>query len=665
MMKLKFLLPILINVSIHCLVASSTISLRGANAINDTQEELHNSQQLLEDVTCKLFFEEIDFGNTADYPEGYSEEKWLCELAKKDAEKLNGLQYVDIVGSDDILSDARSGISTLSVTQALFNLDELTMRIPNNAIYELNHNGKKKKKKKPNGAVAVTTLQTLVVRVQNGNGVGPDATVAQLKESVFDDAVSLKTQYDACSYGKLKIQPFVGRTDTGIWINNGVVSIKADYTGSDRGHMQQKVFEKAKERLGDLDNEKYDLIMFCFPPGTGDWLAYAFVDSKYSFYNNEWCGYVSTQMHEVGHNLGLAHSGEVDEGNYADQTGFMGFSYPIDDQRMCFNAAKSYQLDWYYDQVKSINPLNKRGSATRTYKLNGVSDYGRDKSSMIVLRLEQTLNGSPKDYYIGFNRRDGINKDTVEDQDVVTVVRKESGGPHEYGQSMQVAELEIGFSYVIPNFNNDRDVEIRYIAGGYENKFAYVQIVDVERQKAKDANASPPSCKPFTVEVMTDGYPGESYFTFREEASLGWVYARSMEYKEMNKLYTQEICLPYDKSYRFDFTDLYGDGICCSQGQGYYRVKNDQGVVMFSGAENFSLETHYFSVGPDPNPPSDHEDHDDPACKDNKGRHKWQLPGKEKKKGRCRLIKRLRLCNKDGTDGAPLWQKCKKSCNRC
>ena len=72
--------------------------------------------------------------------------------------------------------------------------------------------------------------------------------------------------------------------------------------------------------LGDLKSDRFDLNMFCFLPGTGDWLAYAFVNSKLYFYNNKWCQYVSTQMHEVGHNLGLAHSGEAGECNYSDQS---------------------------------------------------------------------------------------------------------------------------------------------------------------------------------------------------------------------------------------------------------------------------------------------------------------------------------------------------------
>jgi hypothetical protein len=36
-------------------------------------------------------------------------------------------------------------------------------------------------------------------------------------------------------------------------------------------------------------------IMYCLPPGTSEgWIAYAYINSWLSVYNNEWCNYVST-----------------------------------------------------------------------------------------------------------------------------------------------------------------------------------------------------------------------------------------------------------------------------------------------------------------------------------------------------------------------------------
>jgi hypothetical protein len=68
-------------------------------------------------------------------------------------------------------------------------------------------------------------------------------------------------------------------------------------------------------------------------------------------------------MHNIGHNLNLAHSGErYFYGCYgcrqrADQSGMMGkVSNKESSPRMCFNAAKNYQLGWYSDKTEVVTP---------------------------------------------------------------------------------------------------------------------------------------------------------------------------------------------------------------------------------------------------------------------------------------------------------------------
>ena len=68
----------------------------------------------------------------------------------------------------------------------------------------------------------------------------------------------------------------------------------------------------------------------------------AYGDDYLSVYNDEWCSYANTQLHEVGHNLGLDHSGLPGE-EYGDTTGFMGYGSERDDDPKdlrCFNAVK-------------------------------------------------------------------------------------------------------------------------------------------------------------------------------------------------------------------------------------------------------------------------------------------------------------------------------------
>ena len=64
-----------------------------------------------------------------------------------------------------------------------------------------------------------------------------------------------------------------------------------------------------------------------------------------SVYNDEICRYPNIQLHEVGHNLGLDHSG-IGNDEYADESGFMGYGTDRDDEPRdlrCFNGPKVWK----------------------------------------------------------------------------------------------------------------------------------------------------------------------------------------------------------------------------------------------------------------------------------------------------------------------------------
>ena len=75
-----------------------------------------------------------------------------------------------------------------------------------------------------------------------------------------------------------------------------------------------------------------DHVMYCMPSNVMSGIAFAGVNSWYSVYNNEWCHqYSAVQMHEIGHNIGLGHSGEGDisvgTNQYQDQSGNVSDSF--------------------------------------------------------------------------------------------------------------------------------------------------------------------------------------------------------------------------------------------------------------------------------------------------------------------------------------------------
>lgn len=109
--------------------------------------------------------------------------------------------------------------------------------------------------------------------------------------------------------------------------------------------------------------------------------------------------------------------------------------------------------------------------------------------------------------------------------------------------------------------------------------------------------------------IKTDNYPGETTWTIKD--ANGTTLYSGGPYTSTNSIYTIDICEPNGC---FDFTidDSYGDGICCGYGQGYYNVKDADGVELISGGAFTSTETKNFCLddgdnggGPDPDADGD------------------------------------------------------------
>jgi len=580
-------------------------------------------------IRCVLFQKCVTFGPTAEHPRGYHRDYWACKLSNVDSEKFDGLQFVEFAESSSsssslkgILANATSGSSVLSISEATIDDDAALLHIPAHANIQIqdeadadainnnNNNNNSINVRNLANAKSTGTLNTLVIRVIDSNGIEPTSSTDQLIDDVFADAISLKTQMEACSYNKLRIEPFHGTTPTNHTIQNGVVDIQMDFDiTSNTSGVDNAALRAAKDTLGDLDDPMFDLVMICMPPGpANDFLAFAFNNSKYSFYNDEWCGYVDAQMHEVGHNLGLAHSGEVGEGEYGDKSGLMGVSSGEDDYRQCYNPQKSYQLGWYDDQTWSIDPLAADSSdkLPLDFTLNGVADYGNNPDALVVLRLAQE--NHHQDYYIGYNRATGIHADTTEDADHVTVVRKDFGSPKAYGQSTKMASLWVGQNFVLRDFNGSgQDITV-FFSGVTEDGDARVTILAGD--DAELPVPLPGNCQTFTVEVHTDGYPEDnSWYILDTTDEWGRVWATSEVFDASYNLYRQEVCLPKGptaKTYKFAIEDKYGDGIGFGTdgGEEGYKILSEDGSLLVEGRSNFAADRkwvyHILQVDNDP-----------------------------------------------------------------
>jgi len=161
-------------------------------------------------------------------------------------------------------------------------------------------------------------------------------------------------------------------------------------------------------------------------------------------------------MHEVGHNLGLGHSGifsdDHDESTYGDTSGMMGFSFEADDlPEQCFNAAKNWQLGWYDDKLLDLNARLELRSGPRNYTLNGVVDYDNGKTNRyVVIKVGN--------YYIGWNKMADFNVGTNNARNQVTVHLKQ-GSPYSPSASKLVRKLDLNDEYFI----QEENVRVKYI----------------------------------------------------------------------------------------------------------------------------------------------------------------------------------------------------------
>jgi hypothetical protein len=156
------------------------------------------------------------------------------------------------------------------------------------------------------------TRTVLAVRIIVNDGAYNWADQTGLSNDVFGngvDSVNLKSQYAACSYGQLifnkspdrnmltTITPNIGDTN----ISNGVVDIMVFHnkTAGD-ATIRNAVTTEINRVFGVTSpNVLANHVMYCLPSGVMSGIAYAYINSWNSVYSNQWCNYLSGQMHEV------------------------------------------------------------------------------------------------------------------------------------------------------------------------------------------------------------------------------------------------------------------------------------------------------------------------------------------------------------------------------
>lgn len=294
-----------------------------------------------------------------------------------------------------------------------------------------------------------SSRSVLVVRV-----IAPDSSTTVSKDElankvfgIMGDKANLKSQYAKCSYNKMNFTPAIYDG-----VVNGVmeVSISVNVTNSTSEDIQDAVTNV----LGGKPHYA-DHVMYCLPPGTKDnWLAYAYVNSWLSVYNDKWCKYLSTQMHEIGHNLNLGHANENGVA-YADQSGYMGYGYQLDDDPlMCFNSLNLWVLGWY--KTKS---LEIRLGENFSGNLSSIIDFDSESTKTVLIRINTE---DLYDYYISYNKKAGFNSGTRDGINQVLIIKGRGRG-FTYSDSELIAKLNKGDSLVLNETSTQTKITVNSI----------------------------------------------------------------------------------------------------------------------------------------------------------------------------------------------------------
>ncbi|KAI2502870.1 hypothetical protein MHU86_11617 [Fragilaria crotonensis] len=398
-----------------------------------------------------------------DYSDHHVEDQPLeCELQATDV--VNATEYTVVKVKGMTTKWARknavkSGVTTLFASNSVIDDSTDELIIPPGETIKLGHRKKKSVGSSPmsgsgslgpfdawNRNLASVVKRVLVLRIQAADA-STTASESQLEDDVFGaagDVLNLKSQYNQCSYGQLQFEPTTSNTIVG---TDGVYTVSLPSTfvsGAADNPLPGQQSTKLREAW--YSHKFADHVIVCMPPGTsGGWIAYGYLNQWLSVFNNEWCGYPSGLLHELGHNMNLAHSSEESK-PYGDQSCLMGYSYKEDDSpAMCFNGPKTWQLGWFSDY--HVDLPNASGISWTGSLVGFAEKANAAPTDKMIIRIQ----GSVNDTYVSFNRRIGINSGTKKGADEVLVAIRATG--LNYALSYLVAKLSGNGIYSVPNFN--------------------------------------------------------------------------------------------------------------------------------------------------------------------------------------------------------------------
>jgi len=346
----------------------------------------------------------------------------------------------------------------LTLTNVINNMENVVTTSPDTEV-ELIDTQEERRRGLTEEAEMIGERNVLLVRI-SGNDRQPKNSATELSNAFFSMAnnqQSFKKRYNLCSFGKLDFVPAEGKH-----IKNGVLDLRLNKNiagASIHGQLLNEITTAARLKLDVSLPRTFDNVVYIVPEGTTygnggptGWMAFAYIGAYLSIFNDGNAMWLSHQVHEIGHNLGLQHSAHGGI-TYGDQSGIMGYGYAQHNfPQMCFNAAKSWQLGWYKEKSIDVDLT----SGPHGIYLDAFVDYDNVPVGEYVLLKIGTMHAI-------YNKQKGMNVETQEFQDKVTISQMASSED----LSEAVAALSPNEEYQFKD--GDQNIHIMYCSTEAEN----------------------------------------------------------------------------------------------------------------------------------------------------------------------------------------------------
>ena len=259
-----------------------------------------HTRALLCDISMKSTKEENIFGSMASKP------VYTCTEEHHSGGRRYKLANEWIQHNPEIFLQVDSGFQAV-LYGATLTSDQSTVLWSANSGIVVIHEGKEdtdnrllsSTQKTATAQPSIGVRQVTMVRISTSDAT-PKPTGEELQEILFGTSrklLSVQAQIQACSAGQLILEPSPSL--------GGVVEVQLDQSLDHFGNDASRLIARASQQVGiheiqeSLDHY-LDHILYCLPPGTGNWVASAVTNHYRSSYNNEHCAHLSVILHELG-----------------------------------------------------------------------------------------------------------------------------------------------------------------------------------------------------------------------------------------------------------------------------------------------------------------------------------------------------------------------------